>query len=298
MTLARQLTTDSTSRLLAAAARAEPDALLLGSVLPDLPYHGRFGWQLARHFTGQDYLQSEWGDVFHTRSTGQLALGLLRHFGRSHLPAAEGRRVLALVAGYLSHHAVDRVVHPVINRLVEREQSQPRSNTHRLLEPPTRIHERIERYQSLFYHRDLLGHELPCSRYPRQIVTRMAGAGLVRPGIDPVLGRAIRAACLETHGRAPADDELRDWLWGTTAYGALFSSPLALLERPRGADRLRIEYFRGPEVDLLSPLQQAQEATGEQWDAADQLLRADRITTEVREVFLHRVPDVDLGTGA
>lgn len=280
---------------LSQAAAAAPDALLLGSVLPDLPYHAHFLRQLARHLAGADYLPSEWGDLLHTRGTGRLALAMLAHLARSHSdPHQERRRAIALLAGYLSHHAVDRVVHPAIQQLVKRE----RRSLERP-EPASRTHSRIERYQNLLYHRDLLGFDIVCSPFPRQILSEMAGAGLVRPALDPPLWRAVRAACLETHGRAPSEPELRDWLWGTTAFGALMSSPLARIERPQGGvERVRERYYQGPQVDLQTPLERAQEATAAAWHAASEVLNAERITAEVRQVFLRKVPDVDLGTGA
>lgn len=296
MTLARGITTRPDAEgPLAEAAKAAPDALLLGSILPDLPYHARFLEQLVRHFSGREYLLSEWGDVLHTRGTGRLALGLLAHARRSHLSAGARDRVLALSAGYLSHHTVDRVVHPAVGRAVERELRSGAAGG----APPLRVHERIERHQSLFHHEDLLGHELPGSPYPREMVGRMAGAGLHRPMLDEPLRRALRAACLETHGRAPTRAELGDWLWGTTAYGVLLSSPIGRLERLSG-DRaaLRARYYQGPDIDLVSPLEQAQEATARAWRAGDQLLLSERLDEEVRAVFLRQVPDVDLGTGA
>ena len=296
MTLAREMTTRADAAgPLAEAAKAAPDALLLGSILPDLPYHARFIGQLVRHLAGREYLLSEWGDVLHTRGTGRLALSFLAHARRSHLSAEARDRVLALAAGYLSHHTVDRVVHPVVNRVVERELGSGASGG----APPLRVHERIERHQSLFHHEDLLGHELPGSPYPRRMVGQMAGSGLHRPMLDEPLRRAFRAACLETHGRAPGRPQLSDWLWGTTVYGVLLSSPLGRLERPSG-DRaqLRARYYRGPRIDLASPLALAQDVTVRAWRAGDRLLEADRLDDEARAVFLALVPDVDLGSGA
>jgi hypothetical protein len=295
MTLAREALELADPACLCARAGVEaPDALLLGSILPDLPYHARFGVQLVRHLSGRAYLLSEWGDVFHTRGTGRLALALLAHGRRSQLERAEEARVLALAAGYLSHHAVDRVVHPVVNQLVRRERADGACG-----EPGSRTHERLERWQSLFYHQDLLGEQIAGGAYGRRMVRSMAGAGLLRPSLEPPLWRALRAACLEVHGRAPAVGEVRDWLWGTTAYSVLFSSPLGRMERPReDPHRLRSDYYLGPGVDLVSPLRTAQQTTLHAWRAAEHLLRSDSLTAEARSVFLQEVPDVDLGTGA
>jgi hypothetical protein len=293
MTLAKQVPNlpDAPSLLVRAATR-QMDALLLGSVLPDLPYHAHFYTQLARHLAKKEYLLSEWGDLLHTRGTGQLALAFLRHLVRSKLPQTEQDRVLALVAGYLCHYAVDRVVHPVINQVVDRERKG-------CTEHPTVIHARIERYQSLLYHQDLLGYDIVCSPYPRKLISEMAGAGLLRPRLDRTLWRAIRAACIETHGRAPTPSDVIEWLRSTTTYGYLMASPLGRVERLK-EDRevLKERFYDGPGTDIYHPLEQSLAQTATVWKAAEHVIQADRITGEVRDVFLHTVADVDLGTGA
>lgn len=293
MTLAKQALerSDAPSLLRQAAARRR-DVLLLGSIFPDLPYHGRFAQQLLRHLAGREYRLSEWGDLFHTRGTGRLALGFLRYLVRSHLAPAPRDAVLALVAGYLCHHAVDRVVHPAINQLVDRHLGEQDA-------PHVVLHERIERYQSLFYHHDLLGYDILCTPFARDLVREVAGSGLVRPMLEPTLWRAVRAACLETHGRAPEPARMSDWLWGTTVYGLLMSSPIARREQVKGeVARVRETLYQGPGVDMVLPLARALEATLSSWRAAAALLEADQVTGEVQRVFLGAVPDVDLGTGS
>lgn len=292
MTLARQmLERDDLPPELLAACRRAPGFLLLGSVLPDLPYHAHFGGQLARHLLKREYLHSEWGDVFHGRRTGRFALSLLAHLLRSHPTEEQPQQLLALAAGYLSHHAADRRGHPPIQRLVALHRRAP--------EPHIVAHARFERYQDLLYHRDLLGYEISGSPFPARLISEMAGAGLLFARLPGVLWEALRSACLETHGHTPRPAEVRDWLWGTTAYGAVLSSPLGRIERLTGdLDDLRRQWYQGPEVDLVTPLQRAQALTAEYWRAAAQLVRAGRLTAERRETFLRLVPDIDLSTGA
>jgi hypothetical protein len=278
-------------REIAEACNEERGAFLLGAVLPDLPYHAHFWRQVARHFLRRPYLLTEWGDLMHTRGTGRLAVAILCHLRRSHLQPAEERKVMALAAGYLSHLAVDRAAHPAINALVSRHLTAS--------EAPSALHARLERIQSLFYHRDRLGHDIAGSPFPRKAVLEMAGTGLLRPTLETPLWNAFRAASLETHGRAPSPALLREWLAGVTAYGCLMSSPLGRTERLKGdLAALRSTFYQGPSTDLRSPLAQGMELTLEYWHAALEVLRADRVTEEVRQCFLARVPDVDLGTGA
>ena len=273
------------------AAAAEQPALLLGAILPDLPYHARFGRQVVRHLLGRSYLSSKWGDIFHHRGTGRLALALLAHIRRAHLPADERAQVLALLAGYLSHLAVDTLLHPLIDRMVTQHIGPG--------EPLDVVHSRIERTQSLLFHRDRLGVDLAGSPHPRRMVSEVAGVRLLRPDLPEPLWAAVRAACLETHGRAPLRPQLRDWLWGIAAYGQLMSSPLGRRERLQGdLVALRTGFYQGEGVDLCSPLDRAVDRALEHWRAALEVLQADRLGAEERERFQHQVPDVDLATGA
>jgi hypothetical protein len=127
----------------------------------------------------------------------------------------------------------------------------------------------------------------------------MDGAGLWRPQLSPPLWSAIRAATLEAHGRAPRNREVSDWLWGTTAYGTLMSTPFARVEQIRGdREQVRRQHYQGPEVDLATPLEQGVEASLQAWQAAEAALAAERLSPDVRRTFLRQVPDVDLATGA
>ncbi len=291
MSLAQQAAAAPGAPAAIARAVAEaPDALLLGSVLPDLPYHARFGAQLLRHLLGAPYRHSAWGDVLHTRGTGALALAMLEHVRRCHARGGERARMLALAAGYISHHAADRVTHPVIQRRVAA-----------LLRPgdlPMRVHTLVESRQSFYYHLDLLGHDLAGSPFPARLTRQMAGASLLRPTLDRALAELLRAALLQVHARAPGPAELWGWLHGVTAYGRLLSSPLGRRERFGGDPAAgRAEWYRGPGLDLQAPLQRSLDATVEGWGAAAAALEAARLTPEVRQAFSRRVPDVDLGTG-
>ena len=272
------------------AVRQWPGVYLLGSILPDLPYHAQLGRQLVRHLLKREYLHSPWGDVFHTRGTGTLPLAMLAHLRRSHLDPADAAQVLALAAGYLSHYAVDRLGHPMIQQLVAQ---------HRGHEPAVVVHARLENYQSQFYHRDLLGHDIPATPFAARLVCRVAGCTLLTPALPAVTWEALRAACLQTHGRAPRPAEVRDWLRGIAGYGRLFSSRLGRMELPAGdPEQLRERWYQGPGVDLVAPLSRARRMTLTCWEAAAQLLSAERLTAEVQAAFLSCAPDIDLGMGA
>lgn len=291
LTLAREaLDQEGAPAAVARAGRDHPADLLLGAILPDLPYHARFGQQVVRHLARADYRPSEWGDIFHYRATGRFGLALLAHLRRSFPGEAERGRLLAFAAGYLSHHAVDRTVHPAIQAVVA-ARLRP-ADSHQSL------HARVERYQSLFYHLDRLGQELFPSPLPRRMTAQTAGVHLTRPGLDPLLRDALRVACLQVHGRAPAPRQLRDWLRGIASYGWLMSSPAGRLEGlPPDHQRLRAKWYHGPEVDLETPLKASLAATARAWQAAERVILEERLDQDSRKVFMKTVPDADLATG-
>src|SRR5437763_944097 len=105
------------------AFAAEPGALRVGGGLPDLPYFDEFPLQVMRHLVGHVSFGNEWGIIFHARSTGTLALAMLEHFRRSHAQAyapAAAAAQLALIGGYLCHHAFDVTIHPIVQAEVAR----------------------------------------------------------------------------------------------------------------------------------------------------------------------------------
>ena len=292
MTLVNQaLERPDVPQLISQAARRHPDALLLGSVLPDLPFHARFSAQLLRHLMGREYVYSRWGHVLHTRRTGRLAVALLAHRHREHPDTDEAERQLALAAGYICHHSVDRAGHPVVQALVG-ERLEPG-------QPHLVLHSRIERYQNILYHKDLLGYEIPGTPFARELVGQAAGAGLVGNRLDEVTWRTMRAALLETHGRCPPRQEAEEWIWGITAYGAVFSSPMGRRERlERPEEEIRRRGYRGDGVDLESCLAAGVDLTLRGWEAAVELIRPGPITRSRRLDFLEAVPDIDLETGS
>src|SRR5215471_8205401 len=101
----------------ARAFSAQPGALRLGAGLPDLPYFDQFPLQVMRHLIGHVSFGNEWGIIFHARATGTLALALLETFRRSHAAvhaAGSASAQLALIGGYLCHHAFDVTIHPIV----------------------------------------------------------------------------------------------------------------------------------------------------------------------------------------
>jgi|GEM_PF-6898316 hypothetical protein len=296
LTVADQIGDDSGNPLLAgllgASIRSQREAYLLGSILPDLPYHGAFWRQCGRHLMKMRYRDCPWGDLLHARGSADLALGMLGYLHRSVLSESHRRSVIALLAGYLTHYAMDTVIHPEINTLVserwEREGTEPQA-----------LHSDVERWQSLFYHYDLLGEDITGTAYPRSLLAKVAGTGLVWPGLPAELRRPIDAAFTYAHGKMPRPGQLRDWLRGVTEYGALMSSPLGRRIEGFGGDfeESRHRHYQIPGTDLQLAVKSAKDRIVEIFGFTESLLDTEAYGPQARINFYKVVPNLDLDSG-
>lgn len=293
MTVAKEIAEDSRlPSVFVNAMTHKKGALILGSVLPDLPLHARFWRQCIRHILHKPYLHSEWGDVMHKNHTGTLAFSFLEHMVKNRLRAEERDELLALIVGYLTHHAFDVVVHPVVNDAVDKEKGVSSF-------APIVLHTQIERYQSLFYHYDLLGYDITGTPYPRRLVAEMAGSSLFSPKLPPILWSAIRSVFLQVHGKAPALCEIKDWLRGVTSYGYLISTPLGhkIEGLNNDIETLRSLHYKGQGVDFVTPLNHAKELAFAYLRIASNLLMEKDFSNKQKQAFLQQVPNIGLDTG-
>src|SRR5262249_8492363 len=202
--------------LFARAFGAAPGALRLGAGLPDLPYFDQFALQVARHFLGHVSFGNQWGIIFHARRTGTLALAMLETFRRNHAWAAsDAQEQLALVGGYLCHHAFDVTIHPLVQDEVARDLRAG------VREHPDALHGRCEKWQSLYFLEEETGRDVMGTTYPRERVRSFPGAGGWRAQWPDSLLALVESACLETHARAPGRAQWNRWLAGARMYGLL-----------------------------------------------------------------------------
>jgi hypothetical protein len=169
----------------------------LGAVLVDLPYYERLwltAWRLARK---EELTFGKWGEILHSQAPAHLALGLLDRAGSD-----PGR---ALAMGALTHHAVDLVFHPEINRLMHRLNADPKSNA---------VHKALEDQLDLHSHLDLLGHPGIGTPYARRMLT-------IRPGRKWFI--EVHTLLLEVLGQAPSPAKLVGWAGNLALFGWLNS---------------------------------------------------------------------------
>jgi hypothetical protein len=198
-------------RLLAVHAREAQ----LGAILVDLPYFERFPVELARYVARLTPRPSRWGDVLHRAQPARVGLELLRA-----ARAARRDAWLALALGYLSHAAVDRAIHPLVNAL-----ARPRARALRSSEAAQ--HREVEKFQSILFHERRFGRDFMGTRYLLRYLDVEAP--------DRDTARFLDGAVAAAVGEAPLDGSWARWVAGYRQYVRVIASPLGLLPAPPAA---------------------------------------------------------------
>jgi hypothetical protein len=194
-----------------------PWAYHLGAALVDLPLFEGFWVKVALFFAHRPYPESRWASAIHAHGGASLTAALLRR-ARGLAGGRRREELLAVAAGLLTHLAFDRTMHPPIETAVKAH-----------LEPDetsAQLHEALENYQSLRWHRT--------HRACDGLGTSLLRDG-VRVGPGPAacmpawLREALAASLAEVYGRAPTPGELSRWIAGICGYRDLLSSPAARL---------------------------------------------------------------------
>lgn len=221
------------------------EAARLGAVAIDFPYFDRFAISVARYYMKLPTATSHWGDLFHeTRPVGvcKELLRQARMLRASAQARQSGERLLAFALGYVSHVAVDRALHPLVNELA-------RARAERLADSPLRQHTEVEKFQSVLFHEERLGFDFMGRPALRQHISVDTGA-LTR---DFWLCEAYRSALARAVGEAPTKDLLARWTRGYAQYTWLVSSPAGKTLVPEKVKRLvRAEVYDGPQVNFAA----------------------------------------------
>jgi hypothetical protein len=233
-------------------------AYRLGSFLVDLPLFDRFWLKVGLFFLHRPYPESLWGTVVHTRGSVSLAQALLKRSGREHRAALE-----ALVAGLLTHIAFDRSMHPPIEEAVRQHLRPDESHA--------QLHEALENYQSLIWHREHLSCDGLGTSYLREGVS----VGPKKKGGMPSwLRSALRESLAEVYGQGPSDDEVRRWVGGICAYRDLLGGRLGSIS-VRSSEHLEARRPWVKEVELEGAWDRGLERSGEYLDHAARALEED-----------------------
>lgn len=185
-------------------------AYKLGAMLVDLPLFDRFGLKVGLFLLRRPYPESQWGTVLHSRGAGSLVEALLE---RARGPRAEPLQAVA--AGLLTHIALDRTMHQPIEAAV-REHLRP-------TETSMQLHEALENYQSLVWHRAHRGCDGLGTPWLREITLSPDRSRRLPPWLSAVFRDALRSI----HGESPTAREVDRWAAGLAGYRALLQTPMA-----------------------------------------------------------------------
>jgi hypothetical protein len=210
----------------------------LGALVIDFPYFDRFPVGVVRYLLKQPTARSAWGDALHKTTPVALAHTLLARVRRLRAEAStrsQAERVLALALGYVSHLAVDRTLHPFVNR-----QARARVVSHG--GDPAHQHTEVEKFHSVLFHEERLGFDFMGRPELRRHIEVDAHA-IHR---DPALREALQAGFDAALARTPTRGELERWARGYRQYVWLVSGPAGKLLVPeRVKDAVRPEVYRG-----------------------------------------------------
>jgi hypothetical protein len=173
----------------------------------------------------------------------------------------QAERVLALLLGFVSHMAVDRSLHPLVNRMArERAQRLGRDVLHH--------HTEVEKFHSVLFHEERLGFDFMGRRELRAHIEVDADAVHRDADLRVAYAAALTACC----GESASGELLRQWARGYQQYVWLVSSPVGKRIVPDAKKReVRGELYRGAFGSFVDAYA---EAVGRSRDAIDATLVA------------------------
>jgi hypothetical protein len=223
----------------------------IGSLLIDLPFFGRFLFQLLMHILKFPPPFSEWGYILHVRKPVQLGLNLCDSMLRWHTPLNDDQK-LSLLAGYFCHVAFDSVIHPFVNQCCEKE-------SRKTGEDLSKIHRRCETYQFwLFLKHDYQGKTPSLLRQINPFtIADIISESRIRP-----IYQLFKKASLQTHSRCPEESDFFNWIKGFFYYNMLTSREPFILEGYRKKiDEFYRSYYANEDFNFPSLFKKAMECT-------------------------------------
>lgn len=192
-------------------------AARVGALFVDFPYFHRLPLAIGRYLLRRPPAPSAWGDIFHNKAP--IAVG--RNFAqqafvlrRAEATRGDGEWLWAFALGYISHAAVDRSIHPLVNTLAKVRAA-------RLSDSLIRQHQEVEKFQSILFHEERFGRDfMGTPDLYRHL--RLDFSGLFRPVIWSAISRSLTAAV----GNAPELSVFRSWTTSYSSYAKILASPL------------------------------------------------------------------------
>lgn len=225
------------------AVEAEPVYAHLGSIFHDLPYYGNVVGETVRYAFRRPAIDQPWAYRMHCIRPDRFAAAYIRSARLT--PGLNDRERLALVAGLLSHCALDLTLHPLVNYCARRDTA--------LLGGHETFHHRItEKYHALFFHLerygdDVLGHKSMLEK------TRVVKQGHGRRSTaEPEIVAFMREAYRHAYGNAPAGDTWTRWVLNFRHFGVAVAGKLTRRNslKVRENESFYTRYYRSDDFDF------------------------------------------------
>jgi hypothetical protein len=226
-----------------AAVEADPTYTHLGSIFHDLPYYGNMLGEIARYALRRPAIDAPWAYRMHCMRPDRFAAAFVRS-ARLTDGLAEGEGI-ALVAGLLSHCALDLTLHPLVNYCARRDVALHGGHES--------FHHRIaEKYHALFFHLERFGDDVIGKKdfYAKTMVVKRGSR--TRPQAEAHIVDFMRETYRHAYGNAPRPEQWTTWVRNFAHFGLSVGNKLAdrNSRKVRRDARLYRRYYRCSDFDF------------------------------------------------
>lgn len=225
------------------AARQEPVYTRLGSIFHDLPYYGNMIAEAIRYGLGRPAIDSPWSYRMHCMRPDRFVASYIRAAATTPGFNSDERR--ALVAGLMSHCALDLTLHPLVNYCARRDTA--------LLGGHESFHHRItEKYQALFFHIERFGDDVIGKREFRDKTMVVKQGSRTRPRAEPQIVALMREAYRHAYGNAPRGQLWVTWVRNFSHFGVSVANGFAAANsrKVRQNESLYRRYYKCDDFDF------------------------------------------------
>ncbi|CAM3497337.1 hypothetical protein G4177_11155 [Corallococcus sp. ZKHCc1 1396] len=258
-----------------------------GAALPDLPLCAgvRGGLSLLLPEAGWPPLAR----LYHERAPVGLGLKMAELVATGALVGTEAG--LAILAGYFTHMALDRRLHPLVDALVLRHRRKG--------ERAWDARRQVEWAQTLFFLREQDGTDGVGTARLREKFQVVKSEGIPLRGIGRGIYELVRLASQERVGQAPTKAELDGWVRGLYVSGLLLSSPLGRVRALPAYTQLSFqELYRNDQFDFTAEVDAALDVTRGLLKRLHGYMARGTYTPRTRARFFEEFPEGTLGATA
>jgi hypothetical protein len=254
----------------------------LGSVLVDLPFYTNIVKMMLGYWLEMPAENCPFAQKMHRYHPDLFTWHFLKE-ARKEAPLSHESR-LAVVAGFLSHLALDLEIHPLVNWCARRDVilcGGNESHHHRL----------TEKYQSLFFHCELQGHDIIGTRRVFTETTRIVDhAAFFRVNPEPPVVRWCTDLLAGFfHESAPSMRQFARWIRAFRHFGFMVSLPWARQNSEKlGNPANRERYFENAEFSFMEHYERAYRRSIELMNLGFEVYERGDFSDEQRDLFLSR----------